>query len=461
MRPARLTLLACLGLVRADTPPVTSAPASVPERARAIRTLLDAERWPEALADARVLRLAAPEDPEALAVLGETLFRAGRLAEAEELLAPLAGSPTAPGRALATLGRLREARGREAEAVELMRRAVAAAPGDREVLYRAAGTAADRAEAIERLARYLEQSAGDRPERIEAAAGTLRLFRALGTRPSWVPTARPPRVELPLTPLWIEQTGQVIGYAVKARIGARERGVPLLVDSGSPGLFVIERAARRAGFEPLGDITLFDGGGAGRHATRRGLFAALDLGGLRFTDALASVAPQELDPYGRFHGLLGLAALEGYRVTLDLSRDRLVLERGMPPTEGGTPYWVVDGQLLVDAETTAGPGLFLLDTGATRTLVASGLAAAAGARLTREADITAFGGRREGARALAGFAVRFQGFSVGPDELRAADLGLRSAVSGVEVSGFLGLDLLDGKLLEIDTVRRTVAIRAP
>ena len=44
------------------------------------------------------------------------------------------------------------------------------------------------------------------------------------------------------------------------------------------------------------------------------------------------------------------------------------------------------------------------------------------------------------------------------DQRRAIDLSLRSQVGGVEISGFLGLDLLGGKKIVIDTRRRTVAV---
>jgi hypothetical protein len=461
-RPPRavLVLLAASLAVAADPPgEARSAPAA--EEAR-IQGLLEAERWEQALGDALAFHARAPQEPAAAALLGAALLRAGRLAEAERVLEPLAGSPSAPARGLVALARLREARGRQSEAVDLMRRAVAAAPADREVLYLAADVSGDRAEAVSRLERYLALCAGDREERIESAQGTLRLLRALGTRPTWVARDRPERVEVALSPLWIPETGQVIGYHLKARIGERGRAVPLLLDTGSPGLFVIERTARKTDFAPLAEVTLFEGGGTGRHATRRGFFSRLTLERLVFADALASVAPQEIDPYGRFHGLLGLAPFDGYRVTIDLARDRLVLERGAPGAAAGTPYYVVSGQMLVPAETSAGPGLFLFDTGATHTLVADRLvAAAAGARLVREAGISAFGGMREGARVVAGFEVRFAGQSTGSRELRAADLTLRSRVTGVEVAGFLGLDLLEGKIVEIDTVGRTVALREP
>ena len=136
-----------------------------------------------------------------------------------------------------------------------------------------------------------------------------------------------------------------------------------------------------------------------------------------------------------------------------------------PPAEdaAGSPYWLVDGQLLVEAQ--VGPderGLFLLDSGASRTMVARDLASRVGAaREGQPVRIQAFGGARRGVNELTGVVVRFEGAEVGPDGLRAVDLSIRSRLAGVEVSGFLGLDLLRGRRVAIDTTRQRVRLETP
>lgn len=457
---AALGVALLMTLVPSGASAVEDDPASA---AIAIHALLDAGDWPAALEAARALAVRAPDDRRARTLLAEALFRAGRLDEIEAVLSDLAGSADVPGRALMTLGRLRDAQGREAEAVELMRRAVAAAPDDRDVLFQAAGATATRAEAVERLRRYLERCEGDDEETIAAARGQLRLFEALGDKPVWTSTARPPRIELPLEPLWIPETGQVVGYRVEVRLGEKRRPVKLLLDSGSPGLYVIERVARKAGFAPIAQLSVFGGGGQGRHTTTRGFFSSLAVGRLEFGEALASSSAQELDPEGRYHGLLGLSIFNGYRMTLDLARRRLTLVLGKTePLSGGTPYYTVDGQILVSATTSAGEGgLFLFDTGSTSTLVSEHLAARlAGAEFGEQVEIRAFGGARRGSRELRGVEVQFQGQRSGTRPLRAVDLSVRSQVGGVEIVGFVGLDMLDGRRIEIDTLARTLALRA-
>jgi len=424
-----------------------------------VHALLDSGRWREALVSAREYESANPDDPRVLSLMAEALFRAGSFEEAEKRLVGIAELETPPARGLMTLGRLRAARGRNGEASECLRRAVEIAPDDREILYRSASATATRAEAVEVLEHYLELSEGDDAETIAAAEGHLALFRALGERSIWVSRRRPERVELPLKQLWIPESGTTIGYAIQARIGEKGKPVWLLLDSGSPGLYVIDRLARKRGFSRMAELTVFGGGGVGRHATQRGFFSVVRFGELEFTDALASASAQEIDPQGRFHGLVGLSVFNGYRVTLDLRRKRMILEQGGDSLPG-TDYFTVGGQMLVRAETSGNrEGMFLFDTGSTHTLVADSLLegverAEGGA----EVEVHAYGGLRRGTRALRGVTVFFQGRNTGERELRSVDLSLRSQVGGVEVSGFLGLDLLDRTRVEIDTVARTVRV---
>jgi hypothetical protein len=226
---------------------------------------------------------------------------------------------------------------------------------------------------------------------------------------------------------------------------------------------VIERVARKRGFEPLATRHSYGGGGDGRHETTRGIFPSVRFGGLAYDDALATTAGGEADPLGRYHGYLGLGAFSGYRVTVDLKEGKLVLARGGGRAGSGSPYWDVDGQLLVEArEKKSGEsGAFLLDTGATRTIVSRSFAdLVPGAILGAPADVRGFGGRIEGVRSLSGVDIAWSGLVAG-GELRASDLSRRSRLAGVEVRGFLGLDALAGAILTVDTASHTIEARKP
>jgi hypothetical protein len=299
------------------------------------------------------------------------------------------------------------------------------------------------------------------PDRLEAARGALRLYRALGERQVWAPVERPERLEIPLTPA-TDERGRLLGYVVSARLGEKGKRVRLLLDSGSTGLFLVARIARKSGFEPLTEETTFGGGGAGRQSDVRGLFPAFRLEGLVYSDALATTTERELEPTGRFQGVLGLQIFEGYRATLDLAGRKLLLE---PPRESfdGSDYWMFSGQMLTRAGAVGGPaGSFLFDTGATSTVLSVRFAESIeGARLEQPVKVRGYGGAVAGARGVQGVEIVFQERITGESGLQAIDLDLRGKMGAVEVAGYLGLDLLDRARIVVDTTRRRVRVEAP
>lgn len=434
-------------------------------RAETIETLLSADRWQTALEEARAAEPLASGQPRLSAAIARALFRAGRLPEAEQRLERLADGQAGnevPALAWVVLARLRAARGRGEEADSAMERALQLAPEDPEVAFWSAELAPNRAESCRRLERFLSLSRGADPDREEAARGSLRIYRELGERRIWRHEMPDGPVEIPLTPIWTD-SGRRLGYVIDLRIGDRRRPVRVLLDTGSGGLFLMDRLARKRGLRPLGEETTFGGGGRGRHRSRRGLFDELSVGPLRFADAMATTSDVEIEPHGRYGGVLGLSAFAGYEVTLDFPGKRMILDPRPATVEraAAEPYWDLSGQLLVTATITGDrPATFLLDTGANATVVAESLADdTPGARGTSPASVRGFGGAMRGARTVEGIEVAFEGRTVGAGGLGTVDLSLRGRLAGVELGGYLGMDLLEEARVVIDTRRRTVELR--
>src|SRR5262249_53098947 len=266
-----------------------------------VRALILAGRWSQALEEARRFAAASPKAPPRASALGEALYRAGRIPEASSVLTPVAAAENPPPRALMTLGLVRVAEGNEDEGARLLDRALALAPEDRDVLREAAGAAETRAESVARLTRYLDRSAGDDPDRIEGAKGTIRTYKALGERKVWIRASRPDHVEVPLTAVR-NPNGSLSGYSIEITV-AQGKPIRVLLDTGSTGLFLVERIAAKAGLTFLAEETTFGGGGEGRHPNKTGLLASVGVGDLRFTDALVTTTTQEIEPTGRYHGL--------------------------------------------------------------------------------------------------------------------------------------------------------------
>lgn len=425
-----------------------------------VLALLALDRWEDALTESALHHARLDGDARVAAVHAEALFRAGELELAEALLVELERAAAAAPRALTVLGLLHSARGRSADAVDLMNRAVAAAPDDPDVLFRAAEATESRAEATRRLERYLALAADDDADRVAAARGTLDVLRELGEREVWAVAERPQTIELRLTRL-AGGGGATAGVVVRAEVGEKSRSLRLLLDSGSGGLFLPRRVALRNGFTTLAAETIFGGGGTRRQRTERGLLARLALGGLVYEDALTTASDGEIDPAGRYQGVIGLAPFDGYTLTLDLRRGRLRATLG-GGSIAGAPYWMIAGQMLVRAEAVGGPqGIFLLDTGASVSVVDAAWAERlAGTSVERPATVRGFGGLVEGARELRGLRLTFEGVESGVSSLRAADFSLRSRLGGVQLAGFLGMDLLGGQTLIVDTVSRRVRFEA-
>jgi hypothetical protein len=94
----------------------------------------------------------------------------------------------------------------------------------------------------------------------------------------------------------------------------------------------------------------------------------------------------------------------------------------------------------------------MLDTGAGRSQVSRTLARSIpNATFGPEVSVRGVGGHMAGTRTVRGLRLAFQGIVSEGRELIAADLTMRSRLGGVELSGLLGLDLLDETRIVVDT----------
>ncbi len=156
--------------------------------------------------------------------------------------------------------------------------------------------------------------------------------------------------------------------------------------------------------------------------------------------------------------LLGISVFAGYRVTLDLDRRRLTLDMRTDDPSGES-FWWVSGQMLVRAGAGSGTeGLFIFDTGASGTVLASTFIEELEEATVGEATaVRSFGGMVPEARWVDDVELGFGGLRTsGP--LRTYDLSTRSKLGGVEISGLLGLDLLGQRRIVIYPVAQRVGI---
>jgi hypothetical protein len=72
--------------------------------------------------------------------------------------------------------------------------------------------------------------------------------------------------------------------------------------------------------------------------------------------------------------------------------------------------------------------------------------------------VRTYGGNVAGATVVRGVSLRFLGLVGGTGTVHASDLTQRSRLGGVEVAGFLGMDVLDGSRIVVDTGARRVNV---
>ena len=79
--------------------------------------------------------------------------------------------------------------------------------------------------------------------------------------------------------------------------------------------------------------------------------------------------------------------------------------------------------------------------------------------VTDAAPARGFGGTIAGPRRVENVKIELLGRASRGTQLVAADLDTRSRLGGVEIAGYIGMDLLDGAVLVIDPIARRVDLR--
>lgn len=417
-------------------------------------------------------------DADLLAFRGWLAWRCGAPRAAHgDALASLARDERATA-AWTLLGQVLAGRAYDRDAAEAFRRALAIDPDDPVALLGAAATAKTRAERIDLLDRYVVSGAsrGESRERLRGASESAAFARAAGDRRFFVLERAELPADLELDALAIVP-GRITGLTIDIEAGEAKR-LPALFDTGASGLHIDERAAKETGFEPLSAVTLVGGGGSGEHDAGRGVLESLDLGPMRYAQALGTVAAAGLHPQGAYRALVGADLFGTSSLTLDARRERLTVEpsslnepagdpRAVDPwtlRPGLVPLLTVEGMLLVPAvvQIPKGPRvetLLLLDTGAARSFLDVSVAVDLEALRGEQGRVArGYGGDVPLLGQVPRVDIIVGGVTDALKEVPVFSLESRARVAGVSVGGFLGLDWLEDVTVTIDLGRATVHI---
>jgi predicted aspartyl protease len=404
----------------------------------------------------------APESPAAHEFAGEVLFRRGEFAQSESEFQ--AAIKLDPNFGLAWWGRARVAQctSRFKTAAEYVLRAHELDPKDprifRDWAFRLRGQ--PHIDALEKYAATLDPSR--QAQELENLRNHLQLYRALAGRRLTVLVSPPASAEIPLEALISPSRTRYFGLEVSLN----DTPVRLVLDTGATGFVIPHRIAEKAGVTRLAAASLTGIGSNTRLSSGyRGVAARVRIGDLNFNDALIDVSSQE--SVGAADGLIGSDVFDHFLVTLDFKARKLRLRPlpgdGLPGEEPQDPALAPElanyspifrfGHLLLLPTSVSGSRkvLFVIDTGAERSLISYEMAEEVG-KLARDDrnGISGINGKVADVYKTGNLSVEFAGFRQKNQGMTSFDMWEHSRRIGTEISGFLGLPVLDLFTLTID-----------
>jgi predicted aspartyl protease len=408
-----------------------------------------------------------PESAAAHEFAGEVRFRRGEFAEADaEFKAAVEWDPRY---ALAWwgLGRVAECASMNKTAVEDFHRAYELDPKDPRILavwiLRLSGQ--ERIDALNRYAAMVRAAGanaiGD-PKQLEELRQRGELARALNGREVMALASPYKTAEVPLQ-AFVSDATHMRTFGLEVLVNGKP--ARLVLDTGAAGIVLSRAAAERVGLTRVTDATVR---GIGDNAKLTGGYRAIaerfGIGDVEYRNAVINVADQSF--IGIEDGLIGSNVLGEFLITLDFTAGKLRLDPlpGYHPgeefsdrtlssqMESATRVFRFGHLLLVPVRAgNAANRLFVLDTGAATTLMSYELAAAV-SNINRD-DKTALrglNGKVGDVYQTGNVVLEFAGFEQKNLGMTAFDTWELSHRLGTEISGFLGLPVLDLFTLTID-----------
>jgi predicted aspartyl protease len=400
----------------------------------------------------------APESAAAHEFAGEVRFRRGEFAEADEEFKTAVEWDPRFAAAWWGLARVAECASMNKTAVEDLRRAYQLNPNDPRILM-AWISQLHGQERIDALKRY--EALGD-PKELEGLRQRAELNQALNGHEATALVSPYQSTEVPLQ-AFVSGATHMRTFGLEVLVNGKP--ARLVLDTGAAGIVLSHPAAERVGLTRVADATVR---GIGDNAKLTGGFRAIaqrfQIGGVEYRDAVISVADQSF--IGIEDGLIGSNVLGEFLITLDFAAGKMRLDplagyhpgdqfgdrTVSPQMENATRVFRFGHLLLVPARVgNATNRMFVLDTGAASTLISRELAAAVG-NVNRD-DKTALrgvNGKVGDVYQTGNLVLEFAGFEQKNLGMTAFDTWELSHRLGTEISGFLGLPVLDLFTLTID-----------
>jgi len=454
---------------------VASSPSPAAYAALA-RAQLAANKLPQALSTAKTALAATPTSAEVQALTGDVLLRSGQIPEAGSAYTRALALDGCSARGHYGMGLVNQLLARHAAADHELDLARKLSPGDPEIVA-AYLTSLREADRVTPLNAFLVSKPQLPPDRIEALTRELAILQA---HKLCTPTEPFQTAKLTLTPVMLN--GTIIrswGFSTKFNNADTQL---LELDSSVSGILLDEKQAAKAGVQPLipGANTV----------PYTGFVDRIRIGSIEYHDCPVRVV--ESSTLAKANGLIGLDLFRDHLIHIDYPDQSVTLsplpatplapptgERAIvTPTDKDWSQIYVDGaNILVPALINKqGPFLFVLDTGAPRTVLSPDVTSRTldkssdatiplqgtsgtvvkfipkegGGDLNRADIYSADGTLLKVSRPVKFPLYRFAGSEVPNRSAVTFDLTPKSHATGVEVSGLLGFDILRGFLIDIN-----------
>lgn len=454
---------------------IEAAPDNAEAHEGIVRSLLKLDRVEEARAAVTKALAPNPTHPALLVAFGEVAFREAKFAEAYQVLRDAIQREPNLARAYWGLGRLLLSESRYRSAREMFVKAHELDPDDADIVSDWAGTLRDQAEHLRALERYIELATNHDPEELESARTHLENDKALGERKTFrirrSDASRAYRLELKGL---YNQPRQLSAYWIGVSFNGK-KPMRLLVDTGAGGIVLHKGAAKKLGLGPLAGA-MVRGVGDGKHpAAFSSLVETVRVGELFIHDAVVRVA--DTRALSGLDGIIGTNVFERFLVRFDppngvieltprspsdvseesdSSVDPWNYDRGQPEP-GFSPVRKFGHLLLLPSKVNGRECYLLVDSGSSRNLISSRIAAAvSGIQETDRVALEGLSGRVNKVFVARDLRLEFAGLRQQNGQMLAFNMQKLNKQIGVEISGTVGVDVLWQTALIIDYREGTV-----
>ncbi len=403
-----------------------------------------------------------PESAAAHELAGEVLFRRGEIAHAESEYKQAAKLDPNLARAWWGLARIAACTSMDKTADQYYRRAHELDPRDPHMFLDWAMRlhGAEHIDALETYASLTDPNV--QQHELDGIREHIRLDKALRGRKLTALTSPYQKAEIPL--LQLVSLNHTRSFGVEVDVNGKK--LKLVLDTGAGGIVIQRSTAERAGVTRLADASL---NGFGDNAKLRGgyvgLASRMAIGSVEFRDAMIKVSNQEFVDLQ--DGLIGTDVFSQFLVTIDFAGRMLRLDplpgyqpggeesidaTPRPDGDGWTHFYQFGHMLLIPTRVgESREALFVIDTGAARTLISYDMAAEV-SKLDRndKLGLRGINGQVMDVYQTGDLFLQFAGFRQKNLGMTSFDMWAQSRGIGTEISGFLGLPVLSLFTITID-----------